>query len=189
MFFKKILFHSHRFGIYSCFWQSPLRVIIDILRDSKMSLEKTKHITAELKGHAPFTIFGALMGLVFMFVFRNIGQPHAETLFRIFHPGHVLLSAMVTASMFTMNREIKNFLLVLVVGYLGSVGIATLSDSVIPYAGETILGLNVPTHSQTHTQETEDIKDYHDEKYHGIYLGFIEEWYIVTPAAILGILI
>ena len=34
--------------------------------------EKTKHIIAELKGHAPFTLFGALLGIVFMFFFLSL---------------------------------------------------------------------------------------------------------------------
>ena len=62
--------------------------------------EKLKHIAIELKGHAPFTILGALVGVVFMLIFKNISKPHANILFSIFHPGHVILSAMVTASLF-----------------------------------------------------------------------------------------
>ena len=53
------------------------------------------------------------------------------------------------------------------VGYLGSVGIATISDSLIPYAGEFLLGL---PHSEAH-------------------LGFIEKWWLVNPLALLGILL
>ncbi|MCK5174835.1 MAG: hypothetical protein KAR47_15680, partial [Planctomycetes bacterium] len=112
--------------------------------------EKLKHIGAELKGHAPFTIFGAVIGLVFMLIFRNIASEKASGMFEIFHPAHVLLSAMVTASMFELHRKVNHFLLVLVVGVVGSIGIASLSDSVIPYIGETLLGLNVPTHADFH---------------------------------------
>ena len=85
-----------------------------------MSFEKIKHIGAELKGHAPFTIFGALVGIVFMLAFQGLGKGAAGVLFSIFHPGHVVLSAMVTASLFSLHREVKNFLLVLVIGYVGS---------------------------------------------------------------------
>ena len=117
--------------------------------------EKAKHIGAELKGHAPFTLFGAVAGLAFMVVFMRIGKPAASTFFEIFHPLHVLLSAMATASMFAIHRKAKNFLLILVIGYVGSIGIATLSDSVVPYIGENILGLDVPTHADVHSEEVE----------------------------------
>lgn len=165
-----------------------------------MVIEKIKHIWAELKGHAPYTILGALAGIMFMFIFRNIGKDNASVMFSIFHPSHVLLSAMVTASLFSIHKERKNFLLILVIGYVGSIGIATLSDSIIPYAGENIFGLDVPTHQQLHTTGADQG---HDEDAHttcehhecgeddhgGIHLGFIEDWYIVNPAAILGVLI
>jgi len=51
------------------------------------------------------------------------------------------------------------------IGYVGSIGIATLSDSVIPYLGEILL--NMP----------------HRE----IHLGFIEKWWLVNPLALFGI--
>ncbi|MCK4886252.1 MAG: hypothetical protein KAS96_02630, partial [Planctomycetes bacterium] len=54
----------------------------------------------------------------------------------------------------------------LIVGYVGAIGVATVSDSIIPYIGEYILGMQAHTH-----------------------IGFIEDWYIVNPAAIVGVLI
>ena len=160
-----------------------------------MSLkEKITHIGAELKGHAPFTLLGALAGLAFMFIFRNISKPHASTLFAVFHPAHVVLSAMVTASLFSLHKKIKNFLIILIIGYVGSIGIATLSDSVIPFLGESVLGASVPTHASLHENDHghEAIETEHAEcshTAHRLHLGFIEEWYIVNPAAILGVLI
>ena len=101
--------------------------------------DKLIHIAAELKGHAPFTFLGAAIGILFMLIFRNISDVHAGIMFKIFHPAHVVLSAMVTASMFELHRKAKNFLLILVIGYIGSIGVATVSDSIIPYIGEKIL--------------------------------------------------
>ena len=93
-------------------------------------------------------------------------------IFYILHPMHVVLSALVTASMYKLHKcgRIRgkcNIWTLLVIGYLGSVGIATLSDSVIPYIGESLLGL--PNR--------------------GIHLGFIEKWWLVNPLAILGVAI
>ena len=130
------------------------------------SEEKIKNIAVELKSHAPFTLFGALTGIVLMLLFKNIGHQTSEGLFYVFHPFHVILSAMVTASMFKLYARKTNFLVVLPIGYIGSIGVATVSDSLIPYAGEILLGLDAHSH-----------------------VGFIEGWYVVNPAAILGILI
>jgi len=152
--------------------------------------ERIKHIAAELKGHAPFTLFGALIGVVFMLIFKNLSKPHADTLFSIFHPGHVLLSAMVTASIFALHRKAKSFVLILVIGYVGSIGIATLSDSIVPYLGESLLGLHIPSHTDLHTHHDHDLDSgEHSDGHPELHLGFLEDWYIVNPAALLGVLI
>ena len=54
-----------------------------------------------------------------------------------------------------------------VVGYIGSIGIATLSDCVIPFIGEWMM--NLP--------------------HRGIHIGFIEHWKVVNSLAFLGIAI
>ncbi len=123
-------------------------------------------ILTELRSHAPFTFFGALTGIVLMLLFKNVQHQTSERLFYIFHPGHVILSAIVTASMFKLHTKKPPFLVVLLIGYFGSLGIATISDSLIPYVGELLLGLHAHSH-----------------------IGFIEGWYIVNPAAVLGVLI
>jgi len=80
---------------------------------------------------------------------------------------HVILSALVTASMYKVYSKKVNPLILILVGYVGSVGIATLSDSIIPYIGEIMLNLPNP----------------------GIHLGFIEKWWLINPLAFLGIAI
>lgn len=153
--------------------------------------EKAKHILVELKGHAPFTLLGALLGVLFMLVFRNVSAVGSERLFTFFHPAHVLLSALVTASMFKLHEAKKHFLLVLIVGYFGSIGIATLSDVIIPHFGTDLLGLNIPSHAQVYEHISNEPADMEETEHyeHGIHLGFIEEWYIVNPAALLGVFI
>jgi hypothetical protein len=156
--------------------------------------EKAKHILVELKGHAPFTLLGAVLGIGFMLLFRNISSGGRHTLFEIFHPAHVVLSAIVAASMFRLHAEKKRFVLVLAVGYFAAIGIATLSDIIIPHIGTELLGLNIPQHSQIHESETGSPEEEHtaesdEHEEHGLHLGFIEDWYIVNPAALLGIFI
>ncbi|MBD3426899.1 MAG: hypothetical protein GF409_06680 [Candidatus Omnitrophica bacterium] len=123
----------------------------------------------ELEHHAPFTFVGAVTGIILMAVFRDLTYEPAYRAFYVLHPIHVFLSALVTASMYK-NYKCSNghacpVWALLTVGYLGSVGIATLSDSLIPYLGEVLL--NMP-HRHVH-------------------LGFIEEWWLVNPLAIAGI--
>ena len=127
-----------------------------------------KQILCELKNHSPFTIFGAITGIVIMLFFHNISPKVSYNIFYILHPIHVVLSALVTASMYKLyTRGKDNLWILFIIGYVGSIGIATLSDSIIPYAGEVILDL--PNRE--------------------IHIGFIEKWWLVNPLAGVGILI
>jgi len=127
-----------------------------------------KDIPKELKAHVPFTLVGTLTGIVIFFViiYARIPQTTSHVLFWIFHPFHVLLSALVTAGLYRLHNK-SSFWGTVAIGYFGSIGIATLSDCIIPYVGEYLLEL--PNR--------------------GIHLGFIEKWWLVNPLAILGIVI
>jgi hypothetical protein len=149
---------------------------------------RLRQVGLELKAHSPFTLFGALTGIVMMLLFRNASHETIFRLFYVFHPAHVVLSAIVTASLFRLHEKTRSFLTILVVGYIGSVGIATLSDSILPYFGEDILGVVIPTEAAAHSHEGSPVagQEHHEKHWH---IGFIEEWYIVNPSALLGILI
>ncbi len=162
---------------------------------------KLHHVLNELKAHIPFTLSGAVLGVAFMLIFRNAPDSLNTAFFKISHPLHVVLSAMVTASMFWIHGKYKNVLFIIIIGWVGSVGIATLSDIIIPhYLGTKILSINVPVHSTLHELEHGDTghkensealvhEDEHEHSDGKIHLGFIEDWYIVNPAAFLGIAI
>ena len=131
-----------------------------------------REILKELKHHAPFTILGACTGIVIILIFRHVPEKTSYTIFYILHPLHVLLSALVTASMYELHKcgrgRVKcNLGVLLAIGYVGSIGIATLSDSIIPYLGEVLL--NLPRRE--------------------IHIGFIEKWWLVNPLALIGIAI
>ncbi len=130
-----------------------------------------KLIGNELKHHAPFTALGAVTGIAIMLIilFGNILPQVSQvshTVFYILHPLHITLSAIVTTAMYKKYGNGKIWVIILI-GYFGSIGIGTLSDSVIPYLGEILLDL--PNR--------------------GIHIGFIEEWQIVNAAAIIGVAI
>ena len=158
--------------------------------------DKIKSILKELKAHAPFTLFGAFTGIICMLLFKNFGKEMNLRLFQVFHPAHVVLSAMVTSALFTLYKKKTSFIAVLIVGYVGAIGVATLSDCVLPFFGESILGVAVPVHSHSDEHTSEEGEEHaqtelHQDEDEGpkIHLGFIEDWYIVNPAAILGVLI
>jgi len=159
---------------------------------------KLRAIAAELKSHAPFTLFGAATGLLCMVLFKGISQALGETLFYVFHVGHVVLSAMVTAAMFRLHTKASPLVLVVVIGLAGGLGVATLSDAVIPYVGEWTLGMRMSAHSHGPiTDGHEHDEAAHEHEAHGdeeglakrMHIGFVEKWYFVIPAAIVGVLI
>lgn len=130
----------------------------------------SSRILEELKEHAPFTVFGAVTGIILMIYLKNLPSKLAYNIFYILHPFHVVLSALVTASMYELHkcgriRTKCNIWVLLLIGYVGSVGIATISDSLIPYLAETLL----------------------DMPHRHVHIGFIEEWWLVNPLAIAGI--
>jgi len=134
-------------------------------------------ILTELKEHAPFTLLGAVTGIFCMILFRNLDYETTRTIFYVFHPAHVLLSTIVMTSMFELHSPVRRLFGILFIGFFGSVFLATLSDSLIPYIGELILGMQINPHGHEHAGF---VKEAH--------IGFIEAWYIVLPAAAVGIL-
>ena len=123
------------------------------------------YLFKELRSHAPFTALGTLSGILFLLalLFFHVPSSTSSVWFGILHPFHVFLSAWVTAAMF--SRQGGTLWRTLWVGYLGSVGIATLSDCFIPFVGEWLLDMPRP----------------------GLHVGFIENWWLVNPLALAGI--
>jgi hypothetical protein len=138
---------------------------------------KVATILTELKNHAPFTLLGAVTGILCMILFRNLDYETNRRIFYVFHPAHVLLSTIVMTSMFQLHSPVRRFFGIFFIGFFGSVFLATLSDSLIPYIGEWILGMQINPHGHEHTGFVEQA-----------HIGFIEAWYVVLPAAAVGIL-
>ena len=115
-----------------------------------------KRIAHELKEHVPFTALGAVTGIIIMVivVLGDVPSHISQTAFYISHPLHVLLSALVTAAMYMKYRKAKFWVAVLI-GWTGSIGVATISDAMIPYLSGTLLHAQMEFH-----------------------VPFIEEWWI-----------
>jgi hypothetical protein len=131
---------------------------------------KIRLITLELKNHAPFTIFGAFTGLIILFIlfYGNYLlqiSSISRDIFYILHPIHIFFSALVTTTLYIRYSR-RTPLFTFIIGYTGSIGIATISDSIIPFIGEVLL--NLPNA--------------------GIHIGLIEEPLLTNVPAIIGIL-
>ncbi len=136
-----------------------------------------KQIFKELKRHVPFTMFGAITGIIVMIiiVFFHTPREISNAIFYTLHPLHVVLSALATISMYKLHGRGKLWKAI-IIGYTGSIGIATLSDAVIPYLGGSLL--NVPMEFHMPFIETAKMP----------FIG-IAKWKIVNSAAVLGIAI
>jgi len=142
---------------------------------AKTARKMFRQIASELKEHVPFTALGAVTGIIIMVVvvMTNVPSPISEATFYTLHPLHILLSALVTTAMYTRYRKGKLWAAILI-GYFGSVGIATLSDAVIPYLEGTTLNIAISLHIPF--IETGKIP----------FIG-IESWQAVNLAALVGI--
>lgn len=134
---------------------------------------RLRHIAIELALHMPFTALGTAIGGALLFAIAHSGVPDGvlENVFYIFHPLHILLSAIATTAMYVKHsedgaRRIK-WIWIVSIGYFGTVGLATISDSLIPYIGETLLRLPSPE----------------------AHIGFMERWWLVNPIAAIGIIL
>lgn len=136
-----------------------------------------KLIGKELASHVPFTAFGAATGIIIMvvIVFSQAPTGLSNTLFYTLHPLHVVLSALATTAMYRLHGKSKLWVIILI-GYTGSIGIATLSDAIIPYLGGSLLNIQMEFHVPF--IETTKMP----------FIG-IEKWMVVNFAAVIGIAI
>ena len=134
-------------------------------------------IGIELARHVPFTAFGAATGFIIMLaiIFSKAPAELSNALFYTLHPLHVVLSALVTTAMYRIYGKSKLWLVVLI-GYTGSIGIATLSDAIIPYLGGSLLQVQMEFHAPF--METTRMP----------FLG-VEKWVVINLAAVIGIVI
>src|SRR3989338_4209395 len=114
---------------------------------------KLTYILMELARHLPYTIFGVCMGLILIGVLNffavlmkseSLMAPAAIEFFHISHPSHILFSAVATTAMFWKHE--KAIPKALLVGSLGSIGICSLSDTIFPTIGGSILGIHMKIH-------------------------------------------
>jgi len=138
-------------------------------------MSRHRLIAQELARHIPFTALGTATGIVIMviLVFSGASRGISDTLFYTFHPLHVLLSAFVTTSMYRLKGANSTWKVILI-GYIGSIGLGTLSDAIIPYLGGTSLHIVMEFHVPF--IEAEELS----------FIG-IPSWVLINLAAAVGI--
>ena len=136
-----------------------------------------RRILQELKAHAPFTALGAVTGIIIMVIIliTDVSASISEAVFYTLHPLHVVLSALVTTAIYRRYSQGRLWAAVLI-GYFGSVGIATLSDAIIPFLEGSSLNIGLGLHAPF--LETSAFP----------YLG-VPKWVVINAAAAIGIAI
>jgi len=129
---------------------------------------RLRHIAVELARHVPFTALGTAIGGALLIAVASLRPTEdvLEGLFYVFHPLHVLLSAITTAAMYAKHSK-ASWMRIAAVGYFGTIVPATVSDSLIPYIGETLLRLPNPE----------------------AHIGFLEKPLLVNSMAAIGIIV
>ena len=110
------------------------------------------HWWVELKHHLPFSILSVSFGLLAMGVLNFLSYPigggdislPSSQLYHLFHPVHLLFSAIATTAMFWQNE--KRLFKAIIIGFVGSAGICGISDIFIPYISGLLLGAHMQLH-------------------------------------------
>ncbi len=117
------------------------------------NMSKGKYILTELIHHIPFSIFGVMMALLMMgvlsFIVEIADAGHSmsfasEDLYHVFHPAHILLSAVTIAAM--VSKHDGNMVKAVGLGFLGSLTLCSLSDVFFPFVGGMALGAEMEFH-------------------------------------------
>jgi hypothetical protein len=142
---------------------------------------KLKTIAREFVHHFPFSLFSTSLGVIVVGLITaivigsgggeaptHVGRAHEALpnvfgrLFHVFHPIHILFSAVATTAMFW--RFDRKLLKAALTGLLGSLGVCGISDVLIPFAGGLLSG-----------------KEMH------LHLCIVEHVSLVVPFAIIGV--
>jgi len=125
-------------------------------------------VISELKEHLPYTALAALLGITLMLIWSFFSPAqlagNSEHMFHVFHPTHILFSAMATTAMFLRRR--RAIFKAITVGFFGAIAICGISDIILPFIGGVLLGMHMHFH-----------------------FCLIEHWWMVIPFAVLGVFI
>ncbi len=109
-------------------------------------------LLGELICHLPYAIFSVAFGLTLLsFVtYSSYGEPaglickKSDVLFHSFHFMHIVFAA--TGTLVTFFRYSRNVVKALILGIFSPMIFCTLSDSILPYIGGKMLGIDMHFH-------------------------------------------
>jgi len=109
-------------------------------------------IFEELKKHIPFSVISSVFALIVVGLLTVVCDlintdrllEASRSLFHLFHPAHMLLSATATTAMFWKHE--RRLLKAIFIGFLGAVLLCGTSDILIPYLGGSLLGASLELH-------------------------------------------
>ena len=110
-------------------------------------------LATEFAHHFPYTLVGSLIAMAgaWWFGTQELHQGRADelfvqsrSLFHLFHPLHICLSAIATTSLFW--RHERHLVRAITVGALGTIIPCGLSDYIFPYVGGRLLGQTMQLH-------------------------------------------
>jgi hypothetical protein len=131
---------------------------------------KPSTLLVELREHVPFSVTAVTIGLIVAGTIcilslgaeqgleavggadhaghdhagHNHGDEPAQLYFHLFHPAHMLFSAMATAAMFCRyERRIGK---AIVIGLIGAIGVCGISDIAMPHVSLLFLGVETEWH-------------------------------------------
>lgn len=128
---------------------------------------RLKEIGIEFVHHLPYSAVGVAASLGILLAWEKMGGLAPQPSFHLFHPVHILFSAVVTTAMFWKyeKRAIKATL----VGFFGTVPICSISDVFLPYLGGIVLKNPV----QFHLCATQEPWLVYPAAIGGIFFGFL----------------
>lgn len=116
-------------------------------------MKRWRLVVVEFAHHLPFTTIGTLIAMagVWWFGSQHLSDGHPEglftqsrSLFHLFHPLHICLSAIATTSLFW--RHERHVLRAAIVGAVGTIVPCGLSDYFFPYLGGLLVGQTMELH-------------------------------------------
>jgi hypothetical protein len=113
--------------------------------------EHSESLFHELLHHFPYAIFSVSFGLILLSFLTHgtitspeVASEQAHALFHNFHFLHIIFAA--TGTVVTYLRFSKNILNGLLIGIISPAIFCTLSDSILPYLGGRMLGVDMHWH-------------------------------------------
>jgi hypothetical protein len=110
-----------------------------------MTETKIDYLIKELKEHIPFTALATVISIIAILLLLKINSISSLVpFFYVFHPAHILFSAMVSSAMFYNYK--KNIFLSILTGLFISIIVGSISDVLFPYLGSLLFGIPISFH-------------------------------------------